>query len=427
MRVWLLQRAEPTPHDDEGSQRLLRTGTVASMLAQRGHEVLWWTSTFDHYNRRHRYENDTRVEVAGAFSIQYLRGCGYRRNVSLSRLRDNHEVANRFAILAAGEPSRPDVILASLPTAELGLQAVRYGRQRDIPVVLDIRDLWPDVFFDVVPRHLHSIIKMMAVPMRRALREACKDASAIIGLTEAFVEWGVEHAGRERSDLDRSFPMAYLPSPIQEEDLVGGRAFWNAANIRRRVDQLVVAFCGNLGRTNDLVPVLDAAAILQERRQPVLFVICGDGEMADELRSRSRHLDNVRFVGWIHKAQIRALLEIADIGLAPYIDARNYVSNIPNKPAEYLSAGLPVASSLGRGELFHMIENHECGFSYRGRADVLASSLERLLHEHTTLERWSSNAHHTYRTVLDGNVVYKQMIDYLQVVADSSGISCTRR
>ena len=32
MKVWLLQRAEPTPHDNNDDQRLMRMGIIAQML-----------------------------------------------------------------------------------------------------------------------------------------------------------------------------------------------------------------------------------------------------------------------------------------------------------------------------------------------------------------------------------------------------------
>ena len=52
MRVWLVQRAESTPHDDGGDRRLLRIGILADILQSQGHEVVWWTSAFDHVGKK---------------------------------------------------------------------------------------------------------------------------------------------------------------------------------------------------------------------------------------------------------------------------------------------------------------------------------------------------------------------------------------
>ena len=151
MRIWLIQRSEPTPHDNDGKQRLMRMGILSNQLSKKGHEVVWWTSTFDHYNRKHRFKEDQEVSVNDKYLIKYLKGCGYKNNVSLSRIIDNNLVAKRFKNKAKKALLKPDIILSSIPTAELSLEAVKFGKKNNIPVVLDIRDMWPDVFLDVLP------------------------------------------------------------------------------------------------------------------------------------------------------------------------------------------------------------------------------------------------------------------------------------
>ncbi len=53
MRVWLLTVGEPLPTDG-GSDRVWRTGFLARALADRGHEVVWWSSAFDPFRHRLR-------------------------------------------------------------------------------------------------------------------------------------------------------------------------------------------------------------------------------------------------------------------------------------------------------------------------------------------------------------------------------------
>ena len=60
MRIWLVQRAESTPHDDNGNRRLLRIGILAEIMQSLGHEVVWWTSAFDHVGKRKRYNHKNR-------------------------------------------------------------------------------------------------------------------------------------------------------------------------------------------------------------------------------------------------------------------------------------------------------------------------------------------------------------------------------
>ena len=76
----------------------------------------------------------------------------------MSRILDNNLVAAKFKNLASKEKILPDLILSSIPTSELSLEATKLGRKNNIPVILDIRDLWPDVFLDVLPKFLVEFI-----------------------------------------------------------------------------------------------------------------------------------------------------------------------------------------------------------------------------------------------------------------------------
>ena len=41
---------------------------------------------------------------------------------------------------------KPDIIVVSLPTIEFSYEACRYGEKNNVPVIVDVRDLWPDSF-----------------------------------------------------------------------------------------------------------------------------------------------------------------------------------------------------------------------------------------------------------------------------------------
>ena len=414
MRVWLVQRSEPTPHDSGGAQRILRTGIMARMLVQAGHNVVWWTSTFDHFNRRHRHGADIRLSVAPGYEIQYLYGCGYAKNVSLSRIRDNLMVAKRFAAVAHKDLGQPDIILASVPTGELALAAVEYARALEIPIILDIRDLWPDVFFDLVPRVFWPAVRFLSFPMVRKLKSACAGANGIIGITDAFVDWGVAHAGRPRVDSDRVFPMGYLAGDIPAKRIEEGKRFWRQMGVTGDRPELIVAFFGTMGKTNDLLPVVRAAKILEDKHVPVTFIICGAGERAERIKAHVEGKNNVLLPGWVNSAQIKALLELADIGIAPYIESANYINNIPNKPAEYLSGGLAIALSLKNGAMYDLLMKQKCGFSYGNRPETLALELEGLARNKSKIERLQNNALRAFRELFDGKDIYGRLIRYLE-------------
>ncbi len=147
MRIWLLQIGERLP--GLPGVKKMRTGFLVDKLVRRGHTVVWWSSAFDHFQKAW-IDSSTIKGAAGGAQLILLKGCGYQRNVSLKRYLDHRLVAHRFRAMAPQE-QRPDIIVASLPAHDLAYEAVRFGAQQKIPVIVDVRDPWPDVFLSGLP------------------------------------------------------------------------------------------------------------------------------------------------------------------------------------------------------------------------------------------------------------------------------------
>ena len=96
MRIWITIAYEPLPFID-GRVRLLRYGTLSSMLAKVGHEVIWWTSSFDHVRKIQRCKETTSVELKPGWRVNMLAVPGYKTNISLARIRHNISLSRKFS------------------------------------------------------------------------------------------------------------------------------------------------------------------------------------------------------------------------------------------------------------------------------------------------------------------------------------------
>ena len=392
MNVWLATIGEPVPVDAGHADRLHRTGYFARFLANRGHGVLWWTSAFDHVRKRHLAPRDETVEMNSKLRIRMLRGRGYRRNVSLARLRDHAQIARKFTweadqALASGE--RPDIVIAALPSIGLAAACADFGVRHGVPVILDMRDMWPDIFVDTAPAPARGVARALLQPMFRQARRACSQATAITGITEAFVDWGLARGCRRRATLDRAFPLGYSAEAPEPERLRAANERWDRAGIGE-YGPFTVCYFGGLSRQLDLNHVLDAARLLEGRGSTVRFVLCGAGERLEEYRRAAAQMTNVFLPGWVDSAGIYSLMRRSHAGLDPLPERYDFLATINNKAIEYLSAGLPVISSPRRGVLYELLEQPDAAgnLSYgagdaRGLAD-LAASLS--LHERLTTE-----------------------------------------
>ncbi|MEO8019668.1 MAG: glycosyltransferase family 4 protein [Pseudomonadota bacterium] len=414
MNVWLITVGEPLPRLSSDS-RLWRVGLLAQELAARGHAVTWWTSRVDHFNKRFFDWTERDFPVMPGLTIRFLDGILYRRNVGMARLFNHWQVAREFERLAVAAPV-PAVILSSFPTIELSAAAVQYGKEHGIPVVLDVRDLWPDIFVQAVPGPLRGFLRMVLHGYFASTRRALAGAASLIAVSRGYLQWGIDRAGRAARAEDRVFPLAYSLPGRTDAARNAGREW--LANYGVNDASVVCLFAGTLGRTYDLAPVLDAArAFAAVNGSPFRFVICGDGERAAEWREKARGLSNVAFTGWLDQARMRDALMGADIGLAAYAHAAP--QGLPNKVIEYMAAGLPVVSSLA-GETADLLKRGDCGVSYAaGDDEALRDALERLAAPQPRA-RLAHNARHGFEAEFVAETIYPQLASYLERAANAN-------
>ena len=411
MRIWLIKAGEPLPLDPRA--RMFRTGTLAACLEAAGHEVVWWSSTFAHIQKRHLFPRQTAVSITPRYRLHLLHGVAYRKNLSLLRMWNHREEARAFLRWARTEPP-PDILLSALPTLDFSAAAARYARERGVPLVVDVRDPWPDMWLDLLPAGTRWLGRLMTAPAESMARAACAAAAAITGVSAGFVEWGVRRAGRKKRDTDRCFPHAYPSTPPSAENLRRAELFWDERGVRKTEPAFRICFLGRFGFRFDLKTVLDAARILEAERAPVQFVLCG----SDAPRAfPGSALGNVLFPGWVGEAEMWTLLRRSSAGLAPYRSTPSFEINLPSKPVEYLSAGLPVLTSLD-GDLRKLLEERGCGVYYPdGDGEALALKLRDLIQNPDRREILSRNARALYRERFVAENVYGEMVRYLEEMA----------
>ena len=145
-------------------------------------------------------------------------------------------------------------------------------------------------------------------------------------------------------------------------------------------DRFVVLHAGNIGLSQNLDMVIDAAAALKSRAD-IVFVFIGDGNrrLALLAAARERHLDNVKFLPFQPRDQLRWTYASSDVclvslkpGLAGYI--------VPSKLYPILAAGRPyIAAVESVSEVAAVTERHRCGVLVdAGDASALASAIVRL-------------------------------------------------
>ncbi|HEY0839731.1 MAG TPA: glycosyltransferase family 4 protein [Vulgatibacter sp.] len=438
MRVWLTQTSEPYPFL-EGAARM-RTANLAAELHRRGHEVVWWGGNIEH--RRKQPLAAGVYEVAPGYEVRLLEAPHYARNVSLRRYRSYKVLAREFAREARTLPP-PDVVVAGLPIHDLAWAAVRYSSERGIPSLVDVRDLWPDYFVELLPRGLRALGRAALAGDFRRKHEALSQATGVIGISRTYLEWGLAAAGRAAREADAVFFLGgnALDGNALSGKALGGNALDTAArgsgatsagatSVQPGDDaagvvasegpsksrEIVFGFLGVFGHTYDLETVIEAARILHRAGETrARFALAGTGDFFERVSKAAEGLPNVTLPGWLDKAGVDAFLRRLDVGLAAY--AAGAPQSLPNKPFQYFAAGAPVLSSL-HGEFGELLTSTQSGLTYRaGDPASLVAAVRSLLDDPARIPEMGARGAALFHSTFDASVIYPLFADHLEQVA----------
>ena len=159
-------------------------------------------------------------------------------------------------------------------------------------------------------------------------------------------------------------------------------------------DRFVVLHAGNIGLSQNLDIVIDAATRLKARSDIVILFI-GEGNRREALESMAgeRGLANVRFLPFQPREALRWTYATSDVclvslkpGLAGYI--------VPSKLYPILAAGRPyIAAVEPLSEVAALTERHRCGVLVPpGDAVALAAEIERLAGDRQLRESMGARA-----------------------------------
>ena len=412
MRIWLASIGERPHSSTDPPERALRMSLLADAIVRGGGEVTWWSTAFDHTHKRFVTPRGMRYKVGPRYEVILSAAPGYKRNVSVRRLIFNFRTSRRIAQLAALEP-KPDLILTSYPPIEVVSEVAAYGRRHSIPTIADIRDLWPDIWLDAAPAAAKPIAKLLLSPYFELSRSSLASITAITGITDEFVAWGLARAGRTAGAFDRAFPFGYSLPILAPETIGLANQFWNEL-LENGKAQPALRLCliGKIGARTGQEHVIEAIRLLPpEAKARVQLVICG----VDLRRATAKYESDpaIVYAGWVDQPKIITLMERSDLGIIPYPNTIDFQNSLSNKTIEYLAGGLALTTGLD-GKVRQLISDNDCGYLY---SDQSASSYRNLLLEiladRQTLERRKKAARKLYQEQFRAESVYGDFKDYL--------------
>ncbi len=409
MKLWIVSVGEPLPIDGNNI-RLRRMGNLATYASANGVEVEWFSVSFEHYQKFQRCKKDTDYKINEYFKIHLVKVNGYKRNISFSRIIHHIKSGNKIK-KSMNKFEKPDVIIASMEPLEVSKAVVSFANKNNIPCIVDVRDLWPEIYYDVIPKKLHFLLDVYVKHCKKKLCYTMGNCDSIVGLSQGFLNYGLKYACRKACDKDAIFPISYPNYNYLE---YAGKFEENWSKYGLRKTDFIVVFLGNFGDQFIFDDIIEVANYYSNRND-IKFVLCGNGKNKEKIRNATS--DNVIIPGWIEKEQIASLLSFSKLGIAPYINSMNYRLNTPNKFGEYLSASLPIAVSV-EGEMSNILKNNECGYSYNS-ADSLIKIIDKYFNNKQIQREHSRNARKVYDEMFNADNANEKLLNHIKKVMEN--------
>ena len=261
-----------------------------------------------------------------------------------------------------------DVLIASSPPLLPHVAGDLVARGRRIPLVLEVRDLWPDYLVDM------GLLKEGTLASRSILsleRYLLRRANSVTVVTESFrqrmIEKGVD-AGR----------IDILPNGVDTTFYRHSRTEPPLPALRRTSPgEFLIGYLGNFGAGQSLSDVLDAAALVGPANPRIRFVLAGDGPQGGALRARlaTRPIANVSIHEPIAKELTPAFYSSCDACVVPLAPVAAFQKTVPSKIFEIMACEIPVIASVD-GEARRIVEQSQSGVVTRpGNARELADAV----------------------------------------------------
>ncbi len=218
-----------------------------------------------------------------------------------------------------------DLILATSPTLLNAILSYKVAKKRNIPFIVDIRDLWEEY-----AKTAHFLLYKVGV-IKNIVREYYE---ALIHATKIFVV--TEHMKRYYEEIVGLADKLVVISNGTDTDII------KCHEIKREVDLICLA---DLNRPyHNLEFLLEAL-----KGNNLRLSIIGGGSFLPTMKKKAQDLginEKVMFVGWVPYENLASYLCKAKVGVVgrPFIRNVEYLYTIPVKTYDYLAAGLPVVA-----------------------------------------------------------------------------------
>ncbi len=311
---------------DEG-YRKIRLGLLSAALTKAGVEITRLIPTYNQFRQNQRSLDSTgHVGDEGRMILIPTRAFASTRSKDRALSLGDF---NRGAEAFFRTESDFDAIIVGFPPPRL-ISSIRKALGDSVPIVADVRDLWPDAM--VPTSRLDPVTRPLANAAGKALAYELRRASAVVAMSETMLKRAPSNAKRHEA-----IPIGLVGEPLVDD------AEWPAP-----AAPFSAVFVGSLSQLFDLGSMLEGWVRFVDTRkgcqpEPTLTVI-GDGEQRELVDQLTKGQSTITTTGWLLSSEVPSFLAQADVGIAPPRTGQG--TTLSNKIYEYMAEGLFILNSL---------------------------------------------------------------------------------
>ncbi|MCU6747755.1 MULTISPECIES: glycosyltransferase family 4 protein [Lachnospiraceae] len=358
MNVWIVNHYAIPPN----MGGLVRHYYFSKYLQKKGHTVKIFTSSKIHNTEINMISDKSlyREEMEDGIEYTFVRSRDYKGN-GLDRIFNMMDLPFKTwkTMRKFLDKQKPDVIYTSSPDLFVAYFALLFGRKYKIPVVVEVRDLWPESIVEYKGMSRKNPIIQVLYQLEKWIY---KKADQLIFTMEGGKDYIRDKGWDKAIDLEKvnhvnngvdleEFEKNKEKYVIQDEDLEDTSHF-------------KIVYMGSIRLVNNLGTLVEAGKVLKERGiRSIKILVYGDGTEKEYLEQKSQTYGiNLVFKGRVEKKFIPYILSKADANLinVKNSELKKYGCSW-NKLFEYMASGKPIISNLVMG--YDIINKYHCGIS----------------------------------------------------------------
>jgi colanic acid biosynthesis glycosyl transferase WcaI len=277
---------------------------------------------------------------------------------------------------------KTDLLIASNPAFEIALPLAILAFLRRTPFIYSVHEIYPDIGVKLGLFRNRAIIWLLQTMERLC----CRRAAYVRVISEVY------KTALEGPDIPGS--KLVVVGDWTDTDFIRPLPRRNDFSARCGLDDhFVVLYAGNIGPTQGLEKLLEAARLL-EHEPRFRFLIVGEGADKDELQCCAQRLklQNIVFLPFQRREILPEVLATGDVSLVS-LKKGLATDSVPSKLFTILASGRPVVAVVDPGsDIAKAIQEAQCGTTVEPEnTRALADALLELLSKEHLRKLWGEN------------------------------------